>query len=154
MSTEDAPDARRAAELAARASYGRLVAYLARRSRDVAAAEDALGDAFVAALATWPRAGVADKPEAWLLAVARRRLLDAGRHVTVAARALPTLHAVVDEAEGLLDDDDAGVVPGLVRRCQISRDVGAAAGQRDDAALDAAGVGDETRYVRHGAPPS
>ena len=100
MSTEDAPDARRAAELAARASYGRLVAYLARRSRDVAAAEDALGDAFVAALATWPRAGVPDKPEAWLLAVARRRLLDAGRHVTVAARALPTLHAVVDEAEG------------------------------------------------------
>lgn len=93
-------DARRAAELAARASYGRLVAYLARRARDVAAAEDALGDAFVAALATWPRDGVPDKPEAWLLSAARRRLVDAGRHQTVKARALPTLHAVVDEAQG------------------------------------------------------
>jgi RNA polymerase sigma-70 factor (ECF subfamily) len=93
-------DAHRAAELAARASYGRLVAYLARRWRDVGAAEDALGDAFVAALATWPRDGVPEKPEAWLLAAARRRLLDAARHATVRTRALPTLHAVVDEAQG------------------------------------------------------
>jgi RNA polymerase sigma-70 factor (ECF subfamily) len=96
----DAHEAHRAAELAARASYGRLVAYLARRWRDVAAAEDALGDAFVAALAAWPRDGVPEKPEAWLLAVARRRRLDAGRHAIVAARALPALHAAVDEADG------------------------------------------------------
>ena len=93
-------DARRAAELAARASYGRLVAYLARRWRDVGAAEDALGDAFVAALATWPRDGVPEKPEAWLLAAARRRLLDGARHATVQTRALPTIHAAVDEAQG------------------------------------------------------
>ena len=64
-------DARQAAELAARTSYGRLLAYLAARSRDVAAAEDALGDAFFAALETWPRVGVPDNPEAWLLAAAR-----------------------------------------------------------------------------------
>jgi len=91
-------DAHRAAELAVRASYGRLVAYLASRWRDVAAAEDALGDAFVAALAAWPRDGVPDRPEAWLLAVARRRLLDAGRHAAVAARVLPELRTVVDAA--------------------------------------------------------
>ncbi|HZP37802.1 MAG TPA: DUF6596 domain-containing protein [Methylomirabilota bacterium] len=90
----------RAAELAARASYGRLVAYLARRARDVAAAEDALGDAFVAALAAWPRDGVPDRPEAWLLAAARRRLLDAARHGAVRARAQPALEAMVDEARG------------------------------------------------------
>lgn len=102
MSTVSVPagDAHRAAELAARASYGRLVAYLARRWRDVAAAEDALGDAFVAALTAWPRDGVPDKPEAWLLAVARRRLLDAGRHAAVQGRALPALRAAVDEADG------------------------------------------------------
>ena len=47
-----------AAELAARNSYGRLVAYLAVRSQDVAVAEDALGDAFLAALKTWPTSGV------------------------------------------------------------------------------------------------
>ena len=57
-------DARRAVERAARESYGRLVAYLAARSRDVAAAEDALADAFRAALETWPEAGVPEKPEA------------------------------------------------------------------------------------------
>jgi RNA polymerase sigma-70 factor (ECF subfamily) len=99
--------ANRAAELAARASYGRLVAYLARRWRDVGAAEDALGDAFVAALATWPRDGVPEKPEAWLLAAARRRLLDGARHATVQTRALPTIHAVVDEAQGAASSERA-----------------------------------------------
>jgi predicted RNA polymerase sigma factor len=92
-------DTRRAAELAARVSYGRLLAYLARRARDLTAAEDALGDAFVAALATWPRDGVPDRPEAWLLAAARRRLLDAARHGAVRTRAQPGLHAMVDEAQ-------------------------------------------------------
>ena len=91
-------DAARAAEEAARAAYGRLVAYLAARSRSVATAEDALGDALVAALETWPRAGVPEKPEAWLLAVARRRLIDRGRHARVEAAAAPTLQMAVDGA--------------------------------------------------------
>jgi RNA polymerase sigma-70 factor, ECF subfamily len=68
-----------AAELLARESYGRLLAYLATRWRDVAAAEDALSDAFAAALENWPRSGVPSKPEAWLLTVARRKLTDASR---------------------------------------------------------------------------
>jgi RNA polymerase sigma-70 factor (ECF subfamily) len=72
-------EARRAAELAARNSYGRLVAYLAAKSRDVAAAEDALGDAFLSALKTWEESGVPKNPEAWLLVTARNRLIDAGR---------------------------------------------------------------------------
>ncbi|RWE75753.1 MAG: RNA polymerase subunit sigma-70, partial [Mesorhizobium sp.] len=42
--------ARAAAEAAARSSYGKLVAWLAARTRDVAGAEDALADAFAAAL--------------------------------------------------------------------------------------------------------
>ena len=69
------------------------------RSRDVAAAEDALGDAFLAALESWPRAGVPEKPEAWLLTAARHRLIDAGRHARVTAAAAPELRAVVDRAE-------------------------------------------------------
>jgi predicted RNA polymerase sigma factor len=88
-----------AARLAARASYGRLVAYLARRWRDVTAAEDALGDAFVAALEAWPRSGVPEKPEAWLLAVARRRLIDTARHARVATGTAPDLHMALSEAE-------------------------------------------------------
>ena len=70
----------RAIEDAARSSYGRLVAYLSARTRDVAAAEDALGDAFLAALDAWPRDGIPEKPEAWLLTAARRRLIDRARH--------------------------------------------------------------------------
>jgi RNA polymerase sigma-70 factor (ECF subfamily) len=69
----------RAAELAARRSYGKLVAFLAARTRDVAGAEDALSEAFTAALADWPVRGVPANPEAWLLTVARRRQIDAVR---------------------------------------------------------------------------
>jgi RNA polymerase sigma factor (sigma-70 family) len=72
-------DARRAAEMAVRNSYGRLVAYLASRTRDVAAAEDALGDAFLAALETWTESGVPKNPESWLVVAARNRLIDAAR---------------------------------------------------------------------------
>jgi predicted RNA polymerase sigma factor len=70
---------RRAIEVVARDSYGRLLAFVATRTRDVAAAEDALGDAFVAALNTWPRDGVPANPAAWLLTAARRRLIDQQR---------------------------------------------------------------------------
>src|SRR5207249_4384623 len=91
-------DARQAAELAARTSYGRLVAYLAARWRDVARAQDALGDALLAALETWPKTGVPDKPEAWLLTAARRHLMDGARHTKVAAAAAADLRVVVDEA--------------------------------------------------------
>jgi RNA polymerase sigma-70 factor (ECF subfamily) len=57
----------------ARASYGRLLAMLAARSGDIAAAEDALADAFVQALSAWPGSGIPDHPEAWLFTVARNR---------------------------------------------------------------------------------
>lgn len=64
--------ARPAAEAAARLSYGRLLAVLARRTRDIAAAEDALAEAFARALRVWPESGIPDAPEAWLLTTARR----------------------------------------------------------------------------------
>ena len=98
-------DARRAVERAARDSYGRLVAFLAARSRDVAAAEDALGDAFRAALEAWPRTGIPTRPEAWLLTAARRRLIDRTRHAGVHDAALPTLLAAADEAEDAATGD-------------------------------------------------
>ena len=47
---KQAQSAREAAEGAARRSYGKLIAFLAARTRDVATAEDALADAFAAAL--------------------------------------------------------------------------------------------------------
>ena len=80
-----AANAYEAVERAARDSYGRLLAFLSARSRDIAAAEDALADAFGAALADWPRAGIPANPEAWLLTAARRRLVDAARRRQVQA---------------------------------------------------------------------
>ena len=68
--------ARAAAEAVARRSYGKLVAFLAARTRDVAAAEDALSEAFAAALADWPVSGCPANPEGWLLTVARRKVID------------------------------------------------------------------------------
>ena len=68
--------ARAAADHAARAAYGRLVSLVAAPTRDIALAEDVLGDAFERALRTWPDQGVPDNPEAWLLTVARNRQRD------------------------------------------------------------------------------
>src|ERR1700736_3172247 len=68
-----------AAEEVARSSYGKLVAFLAARTRDVATAEDALSEAFAAALADWPRNGCPMNPEAWLMTVARRKMIDGAR---------------------------------------------------------------------------
>jgi predicted RNA polymerase sigma factor len=73
----DATDvAAHAAGVAARDAYGRLLALLAASTSDLAAAEDALADAFERALRTWPSAGVPGNPDAWLLTVARNRLRD------------------------------------------------------------------------------
>ncbi|MBN9690994.1 MAG: RNA polymerase subunit sigma-70 [Verrucomicrobia bacterium] len=89
-------DALAAVETIARESYGRLVAYLSARSRDVAGAEDALSDALHAALTTWPRDGVPQKPEAWLLATARRRLIDESRRTEVRERLAPTVQHMME----------------------------------------------------------
>ncbi len=71
--------ARNTADAVARRSYGKLLAFLVARTRDVAAAEDALSEAFAAALSDWPRNGCPANPEAWLLTVARRKTIDLAR---------------------------------------------------------------------------
>ena len=75
----ETPTTKARAEDVARASYGKLLAILAKRSGDIAGAEDALADAFEAALKTWPIRGVPDAPEAWLLTTARNRRTDKAR---------------------------------------------------------------------------
>jgi predicted RNA polymerase sigma factor len=78
----------RSAGVAARDSYGRLLALLAAATSDLAAAEDALADAFERALRTWPSQGVPASPDAWLLTVARNRLRDEWKSAR-AQRAVP-----------------------------------------------------------------
>ena len=65
----------RAAQVA-RASFSKLLALLASRTGDIASAEDALADALLRALETWPTDGVPANPEGWMLTVARNRLKD------------------------------------------------------------------------------
>jgi RNA polymerase sigma factor (sigma-70 family) len=83
----------------ARNSYGRLIAFLAARSGDVAGAEDALSEAFVAALKKWPADGIPEKPEAWLIRVARNRLIDGARHNQVRQEAETFLRQITEEAQ-------------------------------------------------------
>ena len=90
-----------AIEAVARNSYGRLIAFLAARSGDVAGAEDALGDAFVAALERWPVDGIPQKPEAWLLHVARNRVIDAARRNQVRLNSEQFLQQIPAEAESV-----------------------------------------------------
>src|SRR5215472_14336385 len=81
----------RIVERVARESYGRLVAYLSVHTHDLASAEDALSDALVAALDHWPRDGVPQNPEAWLMTTARHSLIDVVRHNRVVLASEPTL---------------------------------------------------------------
>lgn len=99
------------AESVARQSYGRLVAILAAPTRDIPAAEDALADAFERALATWPGNGIPDNPEAWLLTVARNRLLDV--YKSASHRMLTRLGDFEGESEGVdpFADLDLDAIP-------------------------------------------
>jgi predicted RNA polymerase sigma factor len=97
--------ARRAVEAVARQSYGRLVALLSARTRDVAAAEDALADALMAALTTWPRDGIPNNPQGWLMTAARNRLLDQVRHRQVRDQNAPTLELMMSDLYETKDPD-------------------------------------------------
>lgn len=102
------PEAQARAEDVARAAYGKLIAMLASKTGDIIAAEDALADAFVAALKTWPERGIPDKPEAWLLTVAKNRTIDRVRKdarliITDEANDMADAQAIEPE-EAQLDD--------------------------------------------------
>jgi RNA polymerase sigma-70 factor, ECF subfamily len=97
----------RLAERVARESYGRLLALLTARTRDVAAAEDALSDAFAAALTAWPRAGAPDNPEAWLFAAARRKLIDVARRAQTASAGEAEIVRSIEEMEAAVSERGA-----------------------------------------------
>ncbi len=101
-SHESEMQARSTADAVARRSYGKLVALIATRTRDVAAAEDALSEAFAAALEDWPLNGCPSNPEAWLLTVGRRKTIDTTRRRRsgdIAAKQLQIMAEVLDSAQ-------------------------------------------------------
>lgn len=103
-----------AAGLAARDSYGRLLALLSASTSDIASAEDALADAFERALRTWPVQGVPGNPDAWLLTVARNRLRDHWKSAQ-AQRVFP----LGDELEAAVHVDDLDVEAIPDRRLEL-----------------------------------
>lgn len=70
----------KAIEAVFRIESARIIAGVARMVRDVGLAEELAQDALVAALETWPEAGVPDNPAAWLMTTAKNRALDRLRH--------------------------------------------------------------------------
>ena len=59
-----------------REENGRVIAALARKYRDLDAAEEAVQDAYLEALRIWPRKGTPSNPAAWITTVAQRRAID------------------------------------------------------------------------------
>jgi len=59
-----------------RAEYGRAVAVLVRVCGDIDTAEEAVQDAFAAALERWPQTGVPPSPAGWIITTARNRAVD------------------------------------------------------------------------------
>ncbi|HJY76171.1 MAG TPA: DUF6596 domain-containing protein [Burkholderiales bacterium] len=124
----------------ARRSYGKLVAFLAARTRDVAGAEDALSEAFAAALVEWPASGIPRTPEAWLLTVARRKMIDAARRRRTAEDGQATLAMLAETTEEEIPDErlrlmftcahpaiDAGVRAPLILQTVLGFDAAAIA---------------------------
>ncbi len=105
-------DARTVVERTFRAEAGRALATLARLLGDLSAAEDAVQEAFVEALRTWPTRGVPRQPGAWITTTARNRALDRVRREArrPAREAAAGLAAPEPGATGLPGDDSA--VPG------------------------------------------
>lgn len=101
MGAQGAAGAAAAADRVARESYGRLLALLAARIGDLAAAEDALAEAFRAALTNWPERGVPDNPAAWLFTAARNEHLDRLRSAGERTR----LELEPEQWESLLSSD-------------------------------------------------
>ena len=99
------------AQIAARRSYGRLLAFVAARTRDIAAAEDALAEAFASALQRWPLDGVPAQPEAWLLTAARRRLIDAARRAATQIDSAEELLVLAQPAYAGDDHAGTGAMP-------------------------------------------
>ena len=88
----------------------RVVASVARLTRDLGLAEDCAQDALVAALEHWPADGLPDKPGAWLTTAAKRRALDVLRHRAQAAPRHAELAVALDAQHALREADFADAV--------------------------------------------
>jgi RNA polymerase sigma factor (sigma-70 family) len=112
----------RAIEATFRIERARLIGGLTRMVRNVDVAEELAQDALVAALSEWPRTGVPANPGAWLMAVAKRRAIDAFRRDKMRDRKHKEIARTLDETsddaavtiEARMDDDLGDELLGLI----------------------------------------
>jgi RNA polymerase sigma factor (sigma-70 family) len=112
----------RAIEATFRIERARLIAGLARMVRDIDRAEELAQEALIVALSDWPRSGVPANPGAWLMAVAKRRAIDAIRHDQMRDRKHEEIARTLDEEaedataaiDAALDDDLGDELLGLI----------------------------------------
>jgi len=117
-----ASETHRAIEATFRIERARLIAGLARIVRHVDLAEELAQDALVVALSEWPRSGVPANPGAWLMAVAKRRAIDALRraqmrerkHAEIARTRNEAFEGAVEAIEAAVDDDLGDELLGLI----------------------------------------
>jgi RNA polymerase sigma factor (sigma-70 family) len=95
----------RSVEAVWRIECAKIVAGVARLTRDVGLAEECAQDALVAALEHWPGDGLPDNPGAWLMATAKRKALDVLRHRTLAERKHEDLQHDLEAQEAHLVPD-------------------------------------------------
>ncbi len=107
-----AADTNRTIEAIFRIEQAKLIAGVTRMVRDVGLAEELAQDALVAALETWPKSGVPEKPGAWLMATAKRRAIDRLRRAKMQAlkhaeigRDLEEEQDTTPDLDSALDDD-------------------------------------------------
>jgi len=108
-----------------RQESARIVAHVARLVRDLDRAEELAQDALLAALETWPRDGLPDKPAAWLMTTAKHRALDHLRRVAMQAR---QEEALAQDLQTLQADVEPDFAPELI----LSLDQAADAAHIDD----------------------
>ncbi len=92
-----------------RIESARVIAGLARLTRDVGLAEDLAQEALVAALEQWPQSGVPENPAAWLTATAKRRAIDLFRRNAVAERKHEELARELEALEQASPDLDSSL---------------------------------------------
>ncbi len=107
--TEFGDPVHQTAAAVARDSYGKLIAFLAARTGDIAGAEDALSDAFAAALTEWPKSGIPRNPRAWLASVARRKRIDQFRRRRTSRDASDHLVLLARELDAARED--SAIIP-------------------------------------------
>jgi RNA polymerase sigma factor (sigma-70 family) len=102
-------DIHRTIEAVWRIESARLLAGLARITRDVGQAEELAQDALVTAIEQWPQTGVPDNPGAWLMATAKNRAIDASRRSKRLKQKQQEIGREVEARQAMTPDFDAAL---------------------------------------------